>query len=109
MIIRVAIGAGPNILPGALPRLMEIFQKAIRICGGKFDANPDEVALPGETWQQVHDPVQVAGSDVEPYVERDGGECRAVRSIAEPVDLIPTIDTEKIGRASCRERVCQYV
>src|SRR3546814_2563090 len=79
MIIRVAIGAGPNILPGALPRLMEIFQKAIRICGGKFDANPDEVALPGETWQQVHDPVQVAGSDVEPYVERDGGECRAVR------------------------------
>src|SRR3546814_14678953 len=54
-------------------------------------------------WASIED-VEIADADATPFERADSD-----RAMALILSIIDRLDPPEIGRASCRERVCQYV
>src|SRR3546814_17375518 len=57
----------------------------------------------------VFELVEIEFGDLEGLMARQEGDARAFLALGRPDDLERGDRVTKIGRASCRERVCQYV
>src|SRR3546814_19666894 len=93
---------------GAPPALIDKVEQVVRLIRSKgvgvYFVTQNPLDVPDAVSAQLGNRVQHA---LRAYTPR---EQKAVRAAAETFRQNPAFDTvEAIGRASCRERVCQYV
>src|SRR3546814_9046154 len=86
---------------------MRISDWSSDVCSSDLTAQPDGERI--LTWEQVYDLTEVPTDLIVVGSGVTGAEfASAYLALGIPVTLVSSRDRE-IGRASCRERVCQYV